>query len=85
MASKETVRTANSGNVEMNRSTYNEWDSVQLSNNNGHGDAKAMAHGSHDGKVSSATIPGKDDLDFLRHIVDIVIKDGLIGAMDIDQ
>ncbi|XP_045164720.1 cysteine sulfinic acid decarboxylase-like [Mercenaria mercenaria] len=29
-----------------------------------------------------ATIPGKTDLEFLRKVVDIVIQDGLIGAMD---
>jgi hypothetical protein len=28
------------------------------------------------------TTPGKNDLQFLRKVVDLVMKDGLIGAMD---
>jgi hypothetical protein len=30
------------------------------------------------------TIPGKSDLEFLRNVVDLVIQDGLIDAMDRD-
>nr|BBK07882.1 cysteine sulfinic acid decarboxylase [Phreagena okutanii] len=33
---------------------------------------------------NAGSIPGKTDLEFLRRLVDIVIKDGLIGAMDRD-
>ncbi|XP_053374603.1 cysteine sulfinic acid decarboxylase-like isoform X2 [Mercenaria mercenaria] len=33
---------------------------------------------------NGGSIPGKTDLEFLRNVVDIVIQDGLIGAMDRD-
>ena len=47
-----------------------------------HSSPKKVANGCYNGASSEESIPGKDDLAFLREVVDIVIKDGLIGAMD---
>lgn len=46
----------------------------------------AVNHSATNGTVAEnrGSIPGKNDLGFLRNLVDIVIQDGLIGAMDRD-
>ncbi|KAL4222952.1 hypothetical protein ACF0H5_018993 [Mactra antiquata] len=44
--------------------------------------AKKVANGVQKEVTTNEAIPGKTDLEFLRKIVDVVIKDGLIGAMN---